>query len=381
MSNPVTPFTLDVPQAQLDDLARRLAAVRWPERETVDDWSQGAPLDHVKALCAHWRDGYDWRRCEAMLNGFGQFKTEIDGLEIAFIHKRSPNPNALPLLITHGWPGSVIEFHKVIGPLSDPVAHGGSAQDAFHVVAPALPGYGFSEKPSARGWDVEHIARAWAELMRRLGYDRYFGQGGDWGSPVSLELGRTDPEHCRAIHLNMVIGRPNEAQRADMTPAEKAAWDAVQEHQQTGTGYSKQQSTRPQTLGYGLVDSPIAQAAWIIEKFWAWCDCDGNPENSLTIDEMLDNVMMYWLTGAGASSGRLYWESFAPTVGQTYTNPIGASIFPGEIMRPSRRWAENRLKNIFYWNEPEKGGHFAAFEQPEVFVREVRACFNGFSLD
>jgi pimeloyl-ACP methyl ester carboxylesterase len=328
----------------------------------------------------HWLTAYDWRACEARINGFGSYATGIDGLRIHFLHIPSKHKNAKPLVLTHGWPGSILEFYKAIPRLTDPTAHGGSEADAFHVVVPSLPGYGFSEKPNARGWNVLHIAQAWAELMRRLGYDKYLAQGGDWGAPVSLTLGRTDPDHCKAIHINLVIARPSEEQLKNLTPTEAAAWAGIKEHQNTGTGYSKQQSTRPQTLGYGLVDSPIAQAAWIIEKYWAWCDCNGDPLNSLTLDEMLDNVMMYWLTGTGGSSGRLYWESFAPTAGQDFTNPIGASIFPGEIMKPSRRWAENRLKNIYYWNEAPKGGHFAAFEVPDIFVDELRACFGKISI-
>ncbi|MGZ8649572.1 MAG: epoxide hydrolase family protein, partial [Solirubrobacteraceae bacterium] len=291
MSDAVRPFHLEVPQRALDDLRERLARTRWPERETVDDWSQGIPLAYVQDLCGYWAEGYDWRRAEAALNAVGQFKTEIDGLGIHFLHARSPHAGALPLLLTHGWPGSVVEFLKVIGPLVDPP----NAADAFHVVCPSLPGYGFSDKPAAAGWGVPRIADAWAELMQRLGYERYGAQGGDWGAIVTARLGVVDPEHLAGIHLNMaVLGSAAIEAAGEPTPKERAALDVLAEFRKTGDGYSKQQRTRPQTLGCGLVDSPAAQCAWIVEKFWAWTDCDGDPENVLTRDEMLDNVMLHW---------------------------------------------------------------------------------------
>ncbi len=375
MNTAITPFVLDVPQADLDDLQRRLANTRWPERQTVDDWSQGAPLAKVRALCDYWRMGYDWRRCEARLNGLGQFKTEIDGLGVHFLHVRSPHPNALPLLITHGWPGSVIEFLKVVGPLTDPVAHGGGAEDAFHVIAPSVPGFGFSDKPSATGWNIKRIADAFITLMARLGYGRWVAQGGDVGAFVSTAIGVARPAGCLAIHLNMPLAGPTPEDRENLTPAEEASLTASAEFARTGQGYSAQQSTRPQTLGYGLVDSPAGQAAWIYEKLWAWSDNQGAPEDVFTLDEMLDNIMLYWLPAAAASAARLYWEGVRLRASSRLDLPVGVSIFPKEISRPSRRWAERRMSNIIYWKELDRGGHFAAWEQPELFVQELRDCF------
>lgn len=374
MSDTITPFTLAIPQADLDDLQARLARTRWPERETVDGWQQGVPLTAARALVDHWQHRYDWRRCEATLNAIGQFTTTIDGLNVHFLHRRSPEPNALPIVITHGWPGSVIEFLKVIGPLTDPVAHGGRAEDAFHVVCPSLPGYGFSERP-AEGWPVPRIARAWITLMKRLGYNRFVAQGGDWGSAVTTAIGASGDPAVVGIHLNMVTARPTPEDIANATPEEKASIESLQRYMKDGNGYSQQQASRPQTLGYGLVDSPVGQAMWIYEKFLEWTDCDGEPERALTRDEMLDDIMLYWLTGTGASSARLYWESFGSFGGDKVTVPTGCSIFPKEIFRASRRWAERQYTNIIHWNELEHGGHFAAFEQPELFVEEIRATF------
>ena len=328
-------------------------------------------------MCGYWADGYDWRSREAQLNRFDQFTTRIDGLGVHFLHVRSPNPDALPLLITHGWPGSIVEFQKVIAPLTDPAAHGAAARDAFHVVAPSLPGYGFSDKPDRPGWGVERIGAAWAQLMSRLGYSRYVAQGGDWGSMVTTAVGVADPKHCAAIHLNMPVAPPDPATLANPTADEQAALAALQRYQEWDSGYSKQQSTRPQTLGYGLTDSPAGQAAWILEKFWAWTDCGGHPENVLSRDELLDNVMLYWVPATAASSARLYWESFrTPPLGEVSV-PTACSIFPKEIIRCSRRWAQKRFTNLFYWNELDRGGHFAAFEQPDAFVAELRECFRG----
>jgi pimeloyl-ACP methyl ester carboxylesterase len=371
----ITPFKITASDDQLDDLKRRLRSTRWPERETVDDWSQGIPLAYVQEVCAYWAEKYDWRAREAHLNQFDQFKTEIDGVGIHFIHVRSKHEGALPLVLTHGWPGSIVEFHKVIAPLTDPTAHGGDASDAFHVVCPALPGYGYSDKPSGTGWGVEKTAAAWSQLMIRLGYERYVAQGGDWGAMVTTCIGAQDPEHCAAIHLNMPIAPPDPETMNDLTESEQSALAGMKHYQDWDSGYSKQQSTRPQTLGYGLVDSPAGQAAWILEKFWSWTDCDGHPENVLGRDELLDNVMLYWLTGAGASSARLYWESFRTPPFQEVKVPVGCSIFPKEIFRTSKRWAEKRFGELLHWNELDKGGHFAAFEQPETFVGEVRNCF------
>ena len=372
----IKPYTIAIDEQQLSDLKARLALTRWPDAETPDDWSQGIPLAYMKEVVDYWQADYDWRNVETVLNGYPQFTTELDGLEIHFLHIRSPEPNALPLIMTHGWPGSLVEFLKVIGPLTDPVAHGGEAKDAFHLVVPNLPGYGFSGKPTTPGWGVEKIGLEWGHLMARLGYDRYVAQGGDWGSMVTTMVGIQDPEHCAAIHTNMPVVGPDASTMDDLTPLEQSALAGLQHYQDWDSGYSKQQSTRPQTVGYGLVDSPAGQAAWILEKFWAWTDCNGHPENVLTRDELLDNVMFYWLNGAGASSARLYWESFgkAGDLGDV-TVPTGISIFPKEIFRTSRRWAERRFKNIIYWNELETGGHFAAFEQPTTFVNEVRSAF------
>ncbi len=373
----IVPFHLDVPEAELDDLRARLRHTRWADRETVVDWSQGIPLAYVQELCGYWADRYDWRRLEARLNAIGQFRTEFDGLMIHFLHVRSPEPDALPLLLTHGWPGSVVEFLAVIEPLVDPVSHGGTAADAFEVVCPSLPGYGFSDKPSASGWDVPRIAVAWAELMSRLGYSRYGAQGGDWGAFVTTRLAAVAPEHLAGIHLNMpVVSREMIAAVGEPTVDEQAALAAAAEFRRSGTGYSTEQSTRPQTLGYGLVDSPAAQCAWIVEKFHAWTDNDGNPESALTRDELLDNVMLYWLPGTGASSARLYWESLRdPRARDPVDVPTGCSIFAKELFQVSRRWAEQRFSDLRHFRRLDRGGHFAAFEQPDLFVDEVRQFF------
>jgi pimeloyl-ACP methyl ester carboxylesterase len=281
----------------------------------------------------------------------------------------------LPLVLTHGWPGSVVEFHDVIDPLIDPVAHGGAAEDAFDVVCPSLPGYGWSTRPTEPGWGIERIAAAWAALMAGLGYERYGAQGGDWGAGVTTALGSLDRDHVAGVHLNLVVALPDPETFDDLTDAERSSLDSITFYQEWDSGYSKQQSTRPQTLGYGLVDSPAAQCAWIMEKFYAWSDCDGHPENVFARDRLLDNVMAYWLPRTGASSARLYWESFNRARLDSVDVPIGCSVFPKEIFRPSRRWAEKQFSDIRYWGEPERGGHFAAFERPELFVNEVRASF------
>ncbi|MFW2853210.1 epoxide hydrolase family protein [Sphingomonas sp. TX0543] len=374
MSEAVIPFHLNVAESELDALRARLAGTRWPERETVDDWSQGVPLDRAQALAAHWREHYDWRACEARLNALGQYRTSIDGTGIHFLHVRSPEPGALPLVMTHGWPGSVIEFLKVIGPLTDPAAHGGDPRDAFHVVAPSLPGYGFSDRPADR-WPVERIAAAWITLMKRLGYDRFVAQGGDWGSAVSSAIGASGDPAVAGIHVNMVVAPPAREDIAAATPEEQRALAAMQRYMTDGNGYARQQATRPQTLGYGLTDSPVGQAMWIYEKFREWSDCDGDPLNVLTIDEILDNLMLYWLPGTAASSARLYWESFDRFSASRVEVPVACSVFPKEIFSASRRWAERRYPHIVHWGEPECGGHFAAFERPALFIEEVRAGF------
>ena len=371
----VRPFTLDIPQSQLDDLNARIDLARWPEKETVSDWSQGTPLAALQDFVGYWRNQYDWRRCEARLNGLGQFITEIDGLDIHFLHVRSPHPEAMPLIMTHGWPGSVIEFMGVIEQLADPVKFGGKAEDAFHVVAPSLPGFGFSGKPTATGWGVEKIGRAWGTLMARLGYERWFAQGGDWGSAVTTAIGVQQVAGCAGIHLNMPIGRPEPEDLANPSPAELKALGALKHYQDWDSGYSTQQRTRPQSVGYGLVDSPVGLAGWIYEKMWAWTDNAGQPEDALTRDAMLDNLMLYWLPATGASSARLYWESFGAFAPQKIELPVAVSAFPKEILPTPRKWAERNFPNLVHWGDMDKGGHFAAWEQPEAFVGELRAAF------
>jgi pimeloyl-ACP methyl ester carboxylesterase len=375
-------FRIEVAETELEDLRARLRGARWPERETVADWSQGVPLDYLKELCRYWADAYDWRATEARLNALPQFRATIDGLGIHFLHVRSPHPGALPLVITHGWPGSIVEFLDAIGPLTDPPAHGGDARDAFHVVCPSLPGYGFSDKPSQPGWDIERIAAAWTALMSQLGYERYGAQGSDWGTSISATIAKLDPAHVAGIHLTPPLAPPDPETLDDPTERERAALASLEHSAEWDSGYSREHATRPQTIGYALVDSPVALCAWIVEKFWAWTDCNGHPENALTRDQLLDNLMLYWLPRTGASSARLYWESIAQVnrwisdvVDDTIDVPTGCSIFPKELQRPSRRWAERRFVDIRHWNELARGGHFAAFEQPELFVDEVRAFF------
>jgi len=379
MNEEIRTFTIDVPRDTLDDLQTRLANTRWPEAELVDDWSQGTPLSYVQDVCRYWLDDYDWRTREAALNRFDQFVTSIDGLDLHFVHQRSPHEDALPLVISHGWPGSIVEFHKVIEPLTDPTAHGGHAADAFHVVAPSLPGYGFSGKPTETGWGVEKFAELFASLMARLGYDRYVAQGGDWGSAITAMIGAQDPAHCAAIHLTLAMGvRPTEDDLADPTPAMAHALQRMEYYRDWDSGYSKQQSTRPQTVGYGLVDSPAAQAAWILEKYWAWTDNQGHPEDVLTRDELLDNIMFYWVNGTGASSGRLYWESFGKVRPAHISVPTGVASFPREVFPPIRPWVERAYPNVVHWADYDRGGHFAAFEVPDVFVAELRQMFRPF---
>ncbi|WFL76936.1 epoxide hydrolase [Altererythrobacter arenosus] len=366
----IRPFTLATEQEQLDDLYRRLDMARWPEKEPVGDWTQGTPLAALQELCRYWRNGYDWRRCEARLNSLGQYVTEIDGLDIHFLHVRSSRADAVPLVLTHGWPGSVIEFLEVIPRLTEP-----DEGLAFHVVAPSLPGFGFSGKPSETGWGVEKIGQAWAELMARLGYDRWVAQGGDWGAVVTTAIGEQAPNGCLGIHVNMPVARPGPDDLNQPSPPELKALGALQYYQEWDSGYSKQQSTRPQTIGYSLVDSPIGLAGWIYEKMWAWTDNDGSPLDALSMDAILDNIMLYWLPATGASAARLYWESFAKVGDGKVAIPSGGSIFPKEVLPTPRKWAERRYTNLVCWNELERGGHFAAWEQPEAFVNELKSCF------
>jgi epoxide hydrolase len=364
------PFTVNIPQSQLDDLKTRLALTRFPEKEIVEDWDQGIPLAYVQDVSDYWAEGYDWRRCEAALNAYPQFLIEIDGLDIHFLHIRAANPNARPLILTHGWPGSVLEFRDVIAPLSE----------EYHLVIPSLPGYAFSGKPTAAGWNLNRIARAWDVLMRNLGYTRYFAQGGDWGSAVTNMIGGQNLGACAGIHINMVLVQPDPETMGALTEREKAAIARMEWYQTKDNGYATQQATRPQTLGYGLADSPVGQMAWILEKFHGWSDCDGHPENVFSRDHLLDNVMLYWLNNAAASSARLYWHSFRSFFAEEVLLPTGCTIAPLEIFSASRRWAEKRYTQIVHWGEVERGGHFLAMERPEIFVAEVRAAFGAMSL-
>lgn len=373
----ITPFIYHAPQSALDDLKQRLAQTRWPERETVSDWSQGVPLEKLRGLVEYWRTDYDWRRCEEALNRFPQYRTEIDGLGIHFIHVRSKHPNALPIILTHGWPSTVLLFRDVIGPLTDPTAHGGRAEDAFDVVVPSLPGFGFSDKPAERGWNAERTARAWAVLMARLGYKRYVAQGGDWGAYVTTAMAQQRPPGLVAIHLNFPQVIPDRIP-AKLSPEQKRAMDILNQFLTDGSGYFRIQATRPQNIGYALVDSPAAQAAWIYEIFNSGTGNKGNPEDVLTRDQMLDEITLYWLTGTAASSARFYLEQ-AALLGKRNNPgrvdlPVGCSVFPHDLPAP-RSWAKLVYPKLFYWNELDRGGHFAALEEPELFTQELRSCF------
>lgn len=380
MGRPVR-FEIRASDAQLVDLYGRLQNTRWPDRELVDDWSQGTPLGYLQDVVSYWKDSYDWRTREKALNELVQWRANAEGFGLHFVHMRSPYKDALPLLLSHGWPGSIVEFAKVIPRLLDPVAFGGHADDAFHIVAPSLPGFGFSDKPKNTGLGVQSIASMFDELMTGLGYERYVAQGGDWGSVITTCIGAQNRGACVAIHTNMPLGWPQPEDMNDPDPDAHDGLAAWQAYNEWDAGYSKQQSTRPQSVGYGLADSPTGQAAWILEKFWRWTDCDGHPENVLTRDELLDNVMLYWLPNNATSSARIYWESFGkPILNETgpVTLPTGCSLFPKEIFRPTLKWAERSYSNIIYWEKQTKGGHFAAFEQPGIFVDEMRRFFKQF---
>lgn len=370
------PAPIAIDEAALDDLRRRLDDARWPTRETADGWEQGAPLERVRALCEYWRDGYDWRRCVTMLNGWNPHATTIEGLDVAFFHIRSPETDAMPMIMTHGWPGSVVEFNRVVGPLTDPVTHGGDAGDAFHLVLPCLPGYGFSGKPDGVGWTVDRIAGAWTTLMTRLGYSDWVAQGGDWGAIVTGRIAAMTLPGCRAIHLNTVDVAADPADAADDSAGARRVRELRKTYAAQEIGYAKQQSTRPQTLGYALADSAVGQAAWIYEKYKGWIDPTREPEEAFGMDAMLDNIMLYWLTNSGASSARLYWESLAEAgLSKPVSLPVAVSLFPDDVTYTPRSWAARVMSNITSWNEVEAGGHLAAFEQPGIFVREVRAAF------
>jgi pimeloyl-ACP methyl ester carboxylesterase len=383
--NSIRPFRIYVPEAEIVDLRRRIAATRWPARETVTDQSQGVPLARLKPLIRYWGTGYNWRKVEAKLNSVPQFVTTIDGLDIQFAHIRSRHPNALPLIITHGWPGSVLELMKVIGPLSDPTAHGGRAEDAFDLVLPSMPGYGFSGKPTGTGWGPDRIARAWAVLMERLGYKRYVSQGGDWGSVISDVMARQAPPGLLGIHVNMPATVPPDVARAlnngdpapaGLSPKEKAAFDSLDTFYKKNCGYAAMMVTRPQTVGYGLSDSPAGLAAWMYDKFTQWTYSGGDPERVLTRDEMLDDISLYWFTNSAISSAQLYWENNANNFNAVDISiPAAVTVFPGEIYQAPRSWAERSYHKLIYFNEVNNGGHFAAWEQPELFSSELRAAF------
>jgi pimeloyl-ACP methyl ester carboxylesterase len=386
----VRPFEINVPEEALTELRRRLAATRWPSKELVDDRSQGVQLATMQELARYWASDYDMRRCEARLNALPQFTTEIDGVDVHFVHVRSRHEDALPLIMTHGWPGSVIELLESIGPLTDPTAHGGRAEDAFHLVLPSLPGYGFSGEPTELGWDVGRVGQAWAELMRRLGYPRYVAQGGDVGAGVTDAMGRQAPEGLLGIHTNLLVtalaalgSLPAE------TEEERAALGAIGMFQTSGFAYFLEQATRPQTIGYALLDSPVALAAWMLDhdtdSYYKMSRAfvDGRPSGNLTRDHILDNITLYWLTGTGASAARSYWESYGAAAQEAAAGqapppvslPVGFTTFPGEIWRTPRSWAETSYPTLTYFNEVDRGGHFAAWEEPELFATEVWAAF------
>jgi pimeloyl-ACP methyl ester carboxylesterase len=385
----VRPFQVDVPQEKVDDLRRRIDAARLPSKELVDDRSQGVQLATIQELARYWKTDYDWRKAEAKLNALPQFTTEIDGVDIHFIHVKSQHEDALPLIMTHGWPGSVIELLEAVGPLTDPTAHGGSAEDAFHLVLPSLPGYGFSGEPAEVGWNVGRIAKAWAELMHRLGYTRYVAQGGDVGASVTDQMGRQAPEGLLGIHMNLLVTTLSGAPVPENTEEERAARQAINTFRASGFGYFLEQSTRPQTIGYALLDSPVALAAWMLDHDTdayykiSHAFVDGEPSGNLTPDHILDNITLYWLTGTGASAARSYWENgqaaaHAAASGQApppVSLPVGFTTFPGEIWQSPRSWVEAGYPNVTYFHKAERGGHFAAWEEPELFATEVRAAF------
>ncbi|MGC5166474.1 epoxide hydrolase family protein [Luteimicrobium sp. DT211] len=368
----VRPFTVSIADAEIDDLTQRLARTRWPDPETVDDWSQGVRVANARALVDHWQHRYDWRRFESRLNRFPQFLTEIDGLDIHFIHVRSKNPGALPLVLTHGWPGSIVEFLNLIGPLTDPVAFGGDAADSFDVVVPSLPGFGFSQKPARTGWDVSRVARAWAELMRRLGYTRWAAQGGDWGAVVTTALGAMEPEGLVGIHLNTPYAFPAQIPDA-LLPEQRHAVETLAFYTGELGGSNHLQRTKPETVGIALADSPAGQAAWIYEKFQSKTDNDGLAEDALSVDDMLDAISLYWFTNSAASSGRIYWENSSGTLaGPKLTLPVAVTVFPKDIPLLPRSWIEDTYSTLIHYGEAERGGHFAALEQPDILVGEIR---------
>jgi pimeloyl-ACP methyl ester carboxylesterase len=386
----IRPFRFEVPQQEIDELRRRIAATRWPSRELVDDRSQGVQLATTQELARYWTTDYDMRRCEARLNMLPQFKTEIDGVDVHFIHVKSPHENALPLIMTHGWPGSVVELLETVGPLTDPTAHGGRAEDAFDLVLPSIPGYGLSAEPTELGWGPGRVAQAWAKLMQRLGYTRYVAQGGDVGSQVTDAMGRQAPDGLIGIHTNLLTPALGNAEALTGSPPseeERAALDALAAFRATGFGYFVEQASRPETIGYALLDSPVALAAWMLDhdtdsyQKIARAFVDGQASGNLTRDNIVDNVTLYWLTGTGASAARSYWEAGqaqARAAGQApppVSIPVGFTTFPGDIWRTPRSWVEKAYPNVIYFNEVERGGHFAAWEEPQLFSEEMRAAF------
>jgi pimeloyl-ACP methyl ester carboxylesterase len=383
----IRPFNIDIADETLRDLRRRIGETRWPNKELVPDRSQGVQLATMQELARYWQNNYDWRRCEARLNALPQFTTMIDGVAVHFIHVKSPHENALPLIMTHGWPGSVVELLETVGPLTDPTAHGGRAEDAFHLVLPSVPGYGFSGEPGELGWNPVRTALAWAELMQRLGYTRYVAQGGDVGAAITDAMGRVAPQGLIAIHTNLLVSGLGATDNPTNTDEEKAASDALANFRATGFGYFLEQATRPQTIGYALLDSPVALAAWMLDhdtdsyQKITHAFVDKEPTGNLTCDHILDNITTYWLTGTGASAARSYWESGqlqAQSAGQApppVTIPVGFSQFPDEIFRAPRSWAERAYPTLNYFNKADRGGHFAAWEEPQLFSEELRAAF------
>jgi pimeloyl-ACP methyl ester carboxylesterase len=373
----VAPFTYHAPQTALDDLKQRLAQTRWPERETTNDWSEGVPLEKTRALIDYWQTDYDWRRCEKELNRFPQFRTQIDGLAIHFIHVRSKNPNPLPIILTHGWPSTILLFRDVIEPLTNPTAHGGKAEDAFDVVIPSLPGFAFSDKATERGWNAKRTAQAWATLMSRLGYKRYVAQGGDWGAFVTTAMAQERAPGLIAIHLNFPQVIPNHLPDK-LSPDQQRAMEVLNRFRSEGSGYLTMQATRPQTIGYALMDSPAGQAAWIYDIYNAGTGNLGDPEKAISQDKILDEITLYWLTGTAASSARFYYEQRA-LLGKSNNPgrvdlPVGVSIFRHDLPAP-RSWARDVYPNLFYWHQLDQGGHFASLEKPDLFVEELRTCF------
>lgn len=385
-STAIRPFKVAIPQADINAMKYRIADTRWADPEPATDDSQGVRREILQPLMAYWAGAYDWRKMEAQLNALPMFMTQIDGLDIHFIHVRSRHEKAMPLILTHGWPGSVLEFMKVIGPLTDPEAHGGKAEDAFHVVIPSIPGFGFSEKPKTVGWGSDHIGRAWSTLMLRLGYDRFVSQGGDCGSVISQRMALQHVPGLLGIHLNMPAVVPAEiahslaagdAAPADLSPKERGAFDQLAAFYRDNSAYAAMMNTRPQTIGYSLVDSPVGMAAWMYEKIAQWTYSGGQPEKVLGRDAILDDISLYWLTKTGASAARIYWEDHTNNFNARgiIDMPVAVSVFPGEIFRAPKSWAERCYKNLYYFNEATDGGHFAAWEQPALFAQEVRAAF------